>query len=72
MIVTTIYDHHLPSTGHIVQLFGSFHFKSTLEKDSKKQKVTATVAPISKIIPSHNSSATLSALGTRQSPALAL
>jgi hypothetical protein len=51
MIVTTVYDHHLPSTGHIVQLFGSFHFKSTPEKDSKKQKVTITVALISKIIP---------------------
>jgi hypothetical protein len=50
--VTTVYDHHLPSTGHIVQLFGSFHFKSTPEKDSKKQKVTVTVAPISKIRPS--------------------
>jgi hypothetical protein len=41
----------LPPTGHIVQLFGSFHFKSTPEKASKKQKVTVTVAPISKIRP---------------------
>jgi hypothetical protein len=37
-------------------LFGSFHFKSTLEKDSKKQKVTVTVAPISKIRPCNNAS----------------
>jgi hypothetical protein len=51
MIVTTVYDHHLSPAGHTVQLFRSFYFKSTPEKDSKKQKVTVTVAPISKIRP---------------------
>jgi hypothetical protein len=56
MIVITVYNHHLPPASHIVQLFGRFHFKSTLEKDSKKQKVTVTVAPISKIRPCNNAS----------------
>jgi hypothetical protein len=32
-------------------LFGSFHFKSSLEKDSKKAMVTVTEAPICKIRP---------------------
>jgi hypothetical protein len=44
----------LSPAGYIVQLFGSFHFKSTLEKGSKKQKVTVTVAPISKMRPKSN------------------
>jgi hypothetical protein len=48
MIVTTVYDYHLSPAGHIVQLFGSSHFKSTPKKDSKKQKVTVTVAPLVK------------------------
>jgi hypothetical protein len=52
MIVTTVQDHHLPPAGHIVQLFGSFHFKSTPEKDSIKAVVTIAVAPICKIRPS--------------------
>jgi hypothetical protein len=51
MIVTTDYDHHLSPAGYIVQLFGSFHFKSTPKKGSKKQKVTIIVAPISKMRP---------------------
>jgi hypothetical protein len=49
MAVTTIQNHHLPPTDHAMQLFGSFHFKSTPEKDSKKEMVTVTMAPIIKI-----------------------
>ena len=49
MIMTAIHDHHLPLAGYTIQLFGSYHFKSSPEKDSKKTMVIVTVAPICKI-----------------------
>jgi hypothetical protein len=50
MTETTFQDHlHLPLA--TVQLFGTFHFKSTPEKDSKKAVVTITMYLIYKIKP---------------------